>query len=138
MDPVSAFGVAAGAAQLADMAADVYLGLFKYFRAVKQAPKLSRELREEAFLVQEVLQGLESTLETIDTPPAMTTSLKNAFDEIAKIMDELKKHFEIKDAEIIKRLSWPFTEKKNEEYIKKLERFKSTLTSATGAIQRYS
>ena len=85
MDPVSVLGAVAGAAQLAELAANVYLGLFKYFRAVKQAPKLSRELREQAFLVQEVLQELESTLEGHDTPPPMTTSLKNAFNEVAKI-----------------------------------------------------
>jgi hypothetical protein len=136
MDPVSAFGVVAGAAQLTELAVKVYLGLFNYFRAVKQAPKLSRELRQEALLVQEVLQELESTLESIGTPPPMT-SLKNAFDEAGKILKELKNRFEIKQGEIIKQLKWPFTEKENKEYITKLERLKSTLTLATNTIQRY-
>jgi hypothetical protein len=72
MDPVSAVSVAAGAAQLVELAANVISHLFKYCRAVKKAPKFSRELREEASLVYKVLEDLDSTLETSNTPTTYT------------------------------------------------------------------
>jgi hypothetical protein len=89
MDPVSAFGIAAGAAQLAEQAANVFLGLFKYLRTVKRAPKLSSELREEAFLVHNVLEELKSTLDTTNTP-SMTHTLNDTVKEFAKTMKELE------------------------------------------------
>ena len=47
MDPVSALGVAAAAAQFADMATGIFYSLYKYIRHVKQAPKLSEALRHD-------------------------------------------------------------------------------------------
>lgn len=134
MDPVSAVGLVASAAQLAEMAANVYLSLFKYFRAVKQAPKLSKELREEALLVNEVLEELKSALETIDTQPSTTSGLNNAFDGMTKILNKLES--EVKESEVMKRLKWPFTEQENKEYLSKLGRYKGTFNLALTTIQR--
>jgi hypothetical protein len=41
MDPVSAVGIAAGAAQLAEQAANVFLGLFKYFQTAESFQGIS-------------------------------------------------------------------------------------------------
>lgn len=48
MDPVSALGVAADAAQFVDLAENVSLELFNYVIKVENAPKLSCELRDYA------------------------------------------------------------------------------------------
>ena len=137
MDPVSAFGIAAGAAQFTELAANVFLGLFKYFQTVKRAPKLSKELREEALLVHRVLEDLKSTLETINIPSSTTSSLNDVVKKFTKTMEELKNRVEVKEGEIIKRLKWPFTEQENEEYISRLERYKNTFMLALSTIQRY-
>ena len=60
MDPASAFGVAAGVAQFVDLAVNVSLVLSEYFQKVKQAPKLSLELQQEACLVSLVLKELRT------------------------------------------------------------------------------
>lgn len=136
MDPVSAFGIAAGAAQFTELAATVFLDLFKYFQTVKRAPKLSKELREEVHLVHKVLEDIKSTLE-INTPSSVTPTLNDAVKKFTEIMDELKNRLEVKESDIIKRLKWPFTEQENKEYISKLERYKNTFTLALSTIQRY-
>ena len=136
MDPVSAFGIAAGAAQFTELAANVFLGLFKYFQTVKQAPKLSRELREEACLVHKVLEELKSTLETVNTS-SLTPTLNDTVKEFARMMNEIENRVEVKESETIKRFKWPFTQKENKEYLSKLERYKNTFMLALSTIQRY-
>src|SRR5271170_1012636 len=118
MDPVSAFGVAAGAAQFVDLAANVFLGLFTYFRAVKQAPEFSRELQHEAFLVSSVLTDLKSTLEAMNNPPiAGSNTLHDSVEEFSKTMTDMESRLAVKEGELIKRLKWPFTKKDNEKYL---------------------
>ena len=67
----------------------------------------------------------------------MTHILNDTVKEFAKTMKELENRVEVKDGEIIKRLKWPFTQKENEEYLSKLERYKNTFTLALNTIQRY-
>ena len=125
MDPVSALGIAVDVAQITEQASNVFMGLFKNFRTVKQAPKLSSELREEAYLVYKVLEELKSTLETINTSSSMTPTLNNTVKEFARMMNEIENHIEVKESEIMKRFKWPFTQKENKEYLSKLERYKN-------------
>ena len=114
MDPVSAFGVAAGAAQFADLAANVFLGLFKYFQSVKQAPKLSQELQHEAYLTSTVLKDLKSTLDFMDKSGVITGSpnaLNDTVTEFSNIMTDMEGRIVGKDGDLIKWLKWPFTER---------------------------
>ena len=135
MDPVSALGVAAGAAQFADMTANVFMSLFKYFQTVKRAPKLSKQLREEVSLIYKVLEDLKSTLENIDTPTTYT--FNDIVEEFSLTMKDMERRIEVKKDEVVKRFIWPFTQKENEEYLSKLERYKTTFTLALNTIQRY-
>jgi hypothetical protein len=134
MDPVSALGVAAGAAQFADMTANVFMSLFKYFQTVKRSPKLSKQLREEVSLIHKVLEDLKSTLENIDTPT--TYSFNDIVEEFSLTMKDMERRIEVKKDEVVKRFIWPFTQKENEEYLSKLERYKTTFTLALNTIQR--
>src|SRR5947207_11558402 len=101
MDPVSAFGVAAGAAQFADLAANVFLGLFKYVQSVKQAPKLSHELQREAYFVSIVLKDLKSTLEAMKNQDI--TKSKEALNDIvlefSKTLIDMERRVNIKESE---------------------------------------
>ena len=60
MDPASTIGVAAAAAQFAGLALSVSTTLRHYWRAVSNAPKQSRELKQELLLVSDVLEDLKS------------------------------------------------------------------------------
>jgi hypothetical protein len=52
-------------------------------------------------------------------------------------MNDMQKHIEVQDGEVIKRLKWPFTQKQNEEYLSRLERYKATFTLALSTLQKY-
>ena len=100
MDPVSAFRVAAEVAQFVDLAADVFLSLFKYFRSVEHAPKHSLELQQEVFLISTILKDLKSTLETMNDPKIKTGSANTLNDtvvEFSKTLTELESRIAVKD-----------------------------------------
>ena len=140
MDPASAFGVAVGVAQFVDLAVDVACGLSRYFHSVKQAPKLSRELQQEALLVSLVLKELKSTLVAtnhVQTTTRLGKTLSDIVEEFKEAMTDMQTVVMIKDGDFIKRLRWPFTEGKNKEYFSNLERYKNTFTLALTTIQRY-
>ena len=139
MDPASAFQIAAGAAQFVDLAANVFWGLFQYFKEVKNAPKLSRELQDQAYLLSNILNEIQSTLEDTDPRPiaASTNILNDIVVEFAKTMKDMEGRFVVKEGELKKRLQWPFTEKENKIFLEKLKSYKSIFDSALTVIQRY-
>jgi len=144
MDPVSALGVASAACQFTQLAGHVADNLFQYTRKVKNAPKLSQELRTEALLVSDVLENLQSALPA-NMPSAESPSPNNdsgtlvtsTVKEFAKTIKEIAGRIEIKENELSwKRLKWPFTQKENESYLQKLERFKNTFQLILQTIQK--
>ena len=140
MDPLSAFGVAAGVAQFVDLAIRVSQSLSQYYRSVNEAPKLSRKLQQEACVVSVLLKELKSTFEATKSPKItmeLMTTLIDIVDEFSKTMTDLEGRLTIKDGELTKRLKWPFNEKENENYFKRLERYKTTFILALTTIQRY-
>ena len=142
MDPVSALGVAACVAQFVDLAVDLALALSQYFHeTVKQAPKLSRELQQEALLLSLVLKELKSTLVTTNDGRPMTglsSALNNSIVEFSRTLAEMNSRTTLKEGDLINRLKWPFSERENEKYLSKLERDKTTFTLALTTIQRYA
>lgn len=138
MDPVTAFGIAANAAQFAGLAANVFMKLCRYGQSVIQAPKLSEKLREEVLSISGVLSILKSTLESTNPDREMLPdSLKNMMTEFLQTLTDMSSRIVIHDSDLMKRLKWPFTEKENQEYLLKLEKYKSTLSLALIAIQKY-
>jgi hypothetical protein len=141
MDPVSAFALAAAVLQVTEQAANVLTGLYSYFRLVKNAPKLSRELREEARLVSYVLEDLKTVFEEMnDEQPVShpkTDNVVNVVKEFIAIMNEMESRVEVKAGDRFKRVKWPFTQKENQEYLTKLERFKNTFELALHTIELY-
>jgi hypothetical protein len=140
MDPASAFGVAASVAPFAYLAVNVSLVLSEYFQKVKQAPKLSLELQQEACLVSLVVRELGSTLGTINNPRTMIGlpgALSDTVEEFSKTVTEMESRIAIQDGGLIKRPRWPFTEKETTTYLSRLEKYKRTFTLALITIQRY-
>ena len=139
MDPVSAFGVAAGAAQFVELTENVLLGLFQYFNKVTKASKLSRELRDHVYQLSNILNELQSTLEATNPRPitASTNTLNDIVVEFSNTMKDMEGRVVVKEGELKKRIQWPFTEKDNKQFLEKLERYKSIFDSALNTIQRY-
>ena len=133
-------GIAAAARQLAEQALKISHGLYQYFHNVKDAPKLSRELRQEAILLSDVVENLCSIFSSRDRrsdlpKPGPSADLLHEFKET---MMEMANKVEIKDSEISwNRLAWPFTQKENEKYLHRLERFKSSFQLALQELQSY-
>ena len=121
------------------LVANVFWGLFQYFKKVKNAPKLSCELQDQAYLLSNILNEIQSTLEDTDSRPiaASTNILNDTVVEFAKTMKDMEGQFVVKEGELKKRLQWPFTEKDNKQFLEKLERYKSIFDSALNIIQRY-
>jgi hypothetical protein len=141
MDQVTAFSVAAGVGQFVDLATKVFTNLLSYFQAVKGAPKLSKELQQEALFVCNILTELKATLESMDTKSEIIKPNQNLNDtvmEFASMMKETQIRLEVKEGEwSTRRLKWPFTEKENGKYLSRFERYKSTFTLALNIIQGY-
>lgn len=134
MDPMSAVGVAAAAAQFAGLTLRLSNTLMQFILSIKEAPRRSRELISEILLVSDVLDELKSVL---DAAPQTETSLVDAIEKFASFLKELNSCTEVRENDVKKRLKWPFTEKQNKEYLEKLERFKSTFNFALNTSQAY-
>ena len=140
MDPITAFGIAAAAGQLAEQALKISDCLYQYFKSVKDAPKLSRELRQEALLLSDIVENLRSIFSSQDQPSALPKPGPSAelLDEFKETMRKMVNKVEVGDGKLSwNRLAWPFTQTENEEYLQKLERFKSSFQLALHALQSY-
>jgi len=140
MDPVTALGVAAAASQFAEQVLKLSDYLYDLFKSINNAPKQSRELRQEALLLSDVLANLRSLLssekQTASLPKASPSA--ELVKEFEETIAEIAKRVEIKDGEISwKRLGWPFNQKENEKYLSKLERYKSSFQLALHTLQSF-
>ena len=140
MDPLSALGIAASASEISAQVLLISDSLYQFFKRVKNAPKLSRELRQEALLLSDVLETLSFVFSSQDhhgSLPKASASLELLNDIQETIMGMADK-LEIRNTQLSwERLTWPFTQKQNEKYLEKLERFKSSFQLALQSLQSY-
>jgi hypothetical protein len=138
MDPATAWAVATGALQVLQQTVNVLTGLYQYCRDFKKAPKLSKEVR----MITAILEDLQAALQEIPESEKPQMSSKPLIkivesEEFAKLMHEMASRTAIKEGEIsYKRVKWPFTQKENEEYLKKLERYINMFQVVLQVIQR--
>lgn len=139
MDPISAIGLVASIAQLADLAASISGGLYIYFRKVKQALKRSDDLRKEVLILAAVLEQLKTALQSnpIKNLPSQDRFMESV-SELLKTMNAKTSRLELNAGVIGKRLIWPFTQKEEEECLSKIERYKSTFNLLLQSAERYT
>lgn len=140
MDPVTALGVAGTAAQFAEQAAKIFDRLYQYSKSVKNAPAKSRELRQELLLLSDLLENLASVFSKQNKSNVLPNASKYAdlLQEFKETMVELAEKAEISDGEVsLKRMVWPFKQKDNEDYLAKMERFKSLFQLALQRLESY-
>ena len=120
---------------MTDQVSNVVMSVFKYLRAVKRAPKLSRQLRDEILLIYNALEDLGSTLEANNI--STTYSLDKVVNGFVNTMKDMQNRLQVEEGDVLKKLKWPFTQKETEEYLSKLENYKTTFIVALDTIQTY-
>ena len=115
MDPVS---LTASAAGLASFALQVAQAVTIYIKAAKDAPKTVKEIEQELFLTQSVLEKLEKFLATqllsltsFDPSAVLPAAIASCHDVVYDVSDKLQRAQ--RDGKLLfrERLKWPFTEK---------------------------
>jgi Fungal N-terminal domain of STAND proteins len=138
MDPITAIGLISSIANMATLCRDVFIGLVDSYRLVKSAPAQSKELREELMVLSDVLQELERNMGAMTTylvHGRSAVSLQISLDQCNQMLLEMDRRLTVTKADITKRIKWPFTQKENEEYLRRMERYKSTFTLAFSCLQ---
>jgi hypothetical protein len=124
IDPVSAIGLTASAAQLAGLAKDVVGNMWTYFDAVKNAPKLSEQLRQEMAHISTLLDSMDETfIGSVFTDKA-------PLDEFLAILEELNSRVAARKTKGLGRWKWPFTQEENKQLISRIDRYKTTFLLA--------
>ena len=136
MDPATALGVAAAAAQFLVLAVQVTKALKQYFTDVFEAESQVIELRSE----MAILYGVVSQLQfIIETAPHDTNSLSNpsslhsTFMDAIWILGEMMNKINAvtgANPRLSQKLKWPFKAAEVDEYITKLRRHKATMSLA--------
>lgn len=141
MDPITAVGLVASAAQLGDYTITVVRSLLHYVSEVKEAPARSVELQNELATMSGMLLNLKITLETCPNNIADTrlSSLNVTFtkveDTLKKILDKLEGYVKPGQTKGLNRLKWPFKSQEISTYVERLQRYNGTLLSAMNVQQ---
>jgi hypothetical protein len=137
VDPITAFGIGAGAAQLAGCALKSLVNLVNYYRNVRDAPAKSKELRDEldtlVDLLEEIQQSFEPTT-VIKLPLSVLIEFENIHQSLIWLCEKAK----AKNTQGIGRFKWPLTNANNLEMLGRIGRFKGTLNSILNLRQMYS
>jgi hypothetical protein len=143
MEPVQPLGLIEGIRHLADLSARVFHGLFDLLRDASRPPRLSKEFRDEALLLSDVLQRLKSTMKTVPTtlPSTGETSLaalQEAVLQSRTMLETIASDIWPEEGVVEERRLWTFTHTENAEYIEKLSACKDMFTSVLNATERFA
>ncbi len=130
MDPLS---VTASAAGLASFALQVAQAVTIYVKAAKDAPKTVKEIEQELFLTQTVLERLEKFLASqalssasFDPSSVLPAAIASCHDVVYDVSDKLQKAQQNGKLLVRERLKWPFSEKETQKRLNALRRCVST------------
>jgi hypothetical protein len=131
MDPLTIVGAVASCASLAELTGNIFVHLFRYYRAVKNAPEQSKELTDELSELSSVLEDLADTLKEVKDNCGDIVNDIIAARSLQKYSDFLSEfdsriHVDKKDPK--KRIKWPFSSEENKETISRIERYKATFS----------
>jgi hypothetical protein len=139
MDGVSS---ASSVLQIVETAFDVYLALYRYFKLVKDAPKHSKALRDEASLLSQALKTLHCRIP--DGPPSRMEALSSAgkrmtdaISELNSLLAEIDGRMNVSKTDVYGRLKWPFTAHETESYLEKFHRYNDYFNTILNAFQLY-
>jgi hypothetical protein len=129
LDPVTTIGLVSSLDQLAETATGIVCNMHKYYEAVRDAPKRSKELRTEMTAVNDLLNQIvdvisASAVSTFKTSDSFNVSVA----EMRTTLEDMKSRVQPSKTEGLRRLKWPFNREENERLLSKIERFKNILS----------
>jgi hypothetical protein len=136
VDPIAAFGIAAGAAQLAGCALKLVVNLVGYYQNVRDAPAKSKELRDELDTLVDLLEEIQHSFEPT-TVISLRVSVLVEFENMRLLLIQLYERTEKRNTKGIRRFSWPFEKGDNLEILGRIGRFKGTLNNILNLRQMY-
>jgi hypothetical protein len=104
--------------------------MYKYYEAVRDAPKRSEELRREVGTVSDLLKQIVDvvssnlTASTFKVPDSFSISVT----EMETTLQVMDKRVQSSETEGLRRLKWPFNKEENKRLLSKIERFKNILS----------
>ena len=138
-DPISAVGLAVSVETLASLAATIFCDLFKYYEAVRDAPKQSQELRQEIGALSEQLGSLSSVLASTPANSQLTIpiSLPEVILEFQTMLNDMNDRVKVSRTKGLRRLKWPFSKDENERLLARIERYKTILCTSLNVQTAY-
>lgn len=123
----------ASISQLADLTASIFVDLFEYYRAVKQPPKCSVELRNElqnmSCLLDQMKEHFTDDSEALDSHHVLE-SMKHCTREFEKLLQAMGNRIRREKTQGFQRLIWPFSSSENREFLARIERYKTIFNLA--------
>jgi hypothetical protein len=133
MDPITAVGLVASVAQLADLMLRIVTNLHNYYRDFEAAPRCSAQLRTEL----KRLFLLVSDLEELSEAKLRRFSIEAELKDMVQLLQEMQSRLTPRHTRGLKRLQWPFREAENKEFLNRIERFKSSVNIILNIEQTY-
>ena len=132
MDPFSALGAAATIGALAGLAKDVVCNMYRYYEAVRDAPKRAQELRQEMGIMCELLDILEQVANGPEFKASgrLFATISVAIVAFKETLEEMSKLTSAANVKGTKRLKWPFSNEKNDKMLEKMQTYKTSFTLA--------
>lgn len=129
MDPFNVIALVASLEQLAAAATNIVSNMYKYYEAVRDAPKCSKELRQEMGAMSDQLNDLVHVVTSTSIKPAFNipTSFTASVKEFQAMLDEMNNRVQVSKTQGRRRLKWPFTKDQNEQLLQRMERYKRML-----------
>jgi hypothetical protein len=140
MDPASVIGLVAAVAQLLDQGASVFKFASGLYKDVKDAPTQAAKLVYEMTTMIGVVTSLKLTLDTFPEtlPVSQQKPLTTSIEKLLEILQEMEKKCDPKQMTAFGRLKWPFQEKKTNEYIERIQRYRGILGIALQQEQMFN
>jgi hypothetical protein len=130
LDPITATGLVSSLDQLAATATSIVCNMFRYYEAVRDSPKRSKELRTEMGAVNDLLNQVVDAVSSISTVSTFKApgSFNDSVAEMKTTLEDMEKRVHPSKTEGLRRLKWPFSKEENERLLSKMERFKKILS----------
>jgi len=139
MDPFSALGAAVTISTFAVRAKDIVGNIYRYYEAVRDAPKRARELRQEMGYLCDLLDILEQVTNEPNFKPSqpLFTAISSSIVGFKETLDDLDKRTAAANVKGIKRLKWPFSNDDNDKVLEKLQNYKTSFIMALQLKSKY-
>jgi septal ring factor EnvC (AmiA/AmiB activator) len=136
VDPGAAFGLASSVAQITELAINILINLYKFYRSIREAATRSKKLREELDTLVDLLNDAREIIERT-SPLNVRQSLQKEIETMRQLLHDLNERTSLKETRGIKLLKWPFRQEENEQFIGRIERFKTSLNAILNIRQTY-